>query len=133
MALRTLLFAALCTLLCSGTARADLKSFMTTVNASYTGDLANFQDRLASRFAIADSRLEMVILSVDSPADAVICLWVAEQTRIPVGKVLQSYQQLKSRGWKAIVRGLGLQPQSDTIQALDRGDLDWDRQVIAFR
>jgi len=133
MSVHVLLLAALCTFLIPGIARADLDSFMSAVNAGYTRDTTDFQARLADRFAASDSQLRLVVLSVDSPADAVISLWIAEQARLPIGRVLQYYQQFKPQGWDEILRSLGLQTDSGTLDALQRGDLGWFRQLAAVR
>lgn len=133
MSVRILLVATLCVLFCSGVARADLNLFMADVNAGYTGDISHFQQRLAGRFAVNDKQLQMVTMAVDSPADAVVCLWIAEQSRSPLSLVLQRYQQLRTKGWGAVLSGLGISRDSGLTRTLLRGDLDWNRQVAGLR
>jgi len=129
MPVRSLLIAALCSLFIPGIANADLESFISEVNTSYSANANGFQARLADRFAVSDSKLKLVVLSVDNPADAVVSLWIEEQSRLPIGQVLQYYQQLKQQGWKAIVTSLGLSMETGTLAALQRGDLGWHLDI----
>lgn len=132
MLTRIFVLAALGSLIVSGTARADLKSFMSGINASYPGDVAGFHDRLTTRFEQPGTDLERVVLAVDTPADAVVSLWLAEQSDLPVDAVLQSYQQERPGGWLAILRSLELSMESGTVKALYRGELDWYPQVVGL-
>jgi hypothetical protein len=132
MSTRTLLLAIICTLFLSGIAHADLQNFITSVNTRYTTDVHSFQAQLADRFSTPPAELRMVIFSVDSPADAVVSLWLHEQSRLPIGKVLQYYQLQKQHDWNEIAAELGLSVDSALLTALQQGDLDWGQQVAGL-
>jgi hypothetical protein len=132
MSTRSLLLSLFCTLFLAGVAHADLQNFITSVNTSYSSDVSGFRARLADRFDAPAAELRMVIFSVDSPADAVVSLWLQEQSRLPIGKVLHCYQSQKQHDWKAIAAELGLSVDSALLNALQEGDLDWSQQVAGL-
>jgi len=132
MSVRSLPLVILCLLLFSGLAQASLETFVADVNAGYTGDIGQFRQQLLGRFPVNDVQLDMVVLSVDSPADAVICLWVAEQSRLRVDKVLQRYQQCRTLGWEAVLTALGFDRDSELSRSLQRGAFAWRRQVATL-
>jgi len=127
--LQTALFLLLFSLLFSGIAQADLQYFMLDANTGYSSSVADFRARLADRFPASGAELKRVILSVDSPADAVVSLWLHEQFCIPIGKVLQSYQLQKQNGWYAILADLGLSMDSAELNALQA---TWDAQIASL-
>ena len=126
---RAVLLIALCLLALPGFAYADLQNFMNHVNTSYSADAAAFQAGLANRFQVTDVTRRMVILSVDSPADAVICFWLHEQFDVPVSQVLQFYQKQKHHDWTVIATNLGLNVDFELLQTLQRGEIDWQPQL----
>jgi len=133
MIVRSLLVLTFCLFLLSGTARADLAGFIAEVNAGYTGDIGSFSDQLAGRFLTPDDQLSMVVLAVDTPADAVISLWIEEQTRLPIDRILQQYQQLPSRDWQVILDRLGFASEPELARQLAGGEFGWNLQVAGFR
>jgi len=132
MKTRAALLIALCFLALPGFAHADLHNFMTHVNSSYSTDAAAFRASLANRFPVTDATRQMVVLSVDSPADAVVCFWLHEQFDLPVSKVLQFYRQQEQHDWPSIVANLGLTMKSETLQILQRGEIEWQPQVAGL-
>lgn len=132
MKTRAVLLIALCFLALPGFANADLQNFMNHVNTGYSTDAGDFQAGLANRFPVPDVTRRMVILSVDSPADAVVCLWLHEQFDVPVSQVLQFYRQQKQHDWTSIVANLGFTMNSVTLQTLQRGAIDWHPQVAGL-
>lgn len=132
MKTRAVLLIALGFLILPGFAHADLQHFLTDVNTSYHDDVVGFQSSLADRFPATDVTRRMVILSVDSPADAVVSFWLHEQFDVPVSRVLQFYQQHQQHDWETIVTSLGLDVDSAALQALQRGDLEWQPQLAGL-
>lgn len=132
MNLHRLLLTAFCTLCLSGVAHADLETFITDVNASYAVDTHGFQDQLVDRFAMSDARFRMVVLTVDSPADAVVTLWLHEQFQLPLSRILHCYQARGPQGWDRVLSELGIAGDSAVLRSLQSGELDWHRQVAGL-
>jgi len=131
MKTRAILLIALGFLVLPGLAHADLQHFLNNVNTSYNDDVASFQTSLAKRFPATDVTRRMVILSVETPADAVVSFWLHEQLGLPVSEVLQHYQQ-QQHDWQAIATSLGLDLDSTALQALQRGDIEWQPQLAGL-
>lgn len=132
MKTRAVLLIALGFLILPGLAHADLQHFLSNVNTSYDDDVVSFQTSLAKRFPATDVTRRMVILSVDTPADAVVSFWLHEKLDLPVSEVLQHYQEQQQHDWEAIATSLGLDLDSTALQALQRGDIEWQPQLAGL-
>jgi hypothetical protein len=106
----------------SSGARADLSSFLESVNVQAKGDIGGFPVRLSAQFGVPLPRVETILREVESPADAFMCLQLGEMTRRPPEAVLETYKRGKGQGWGAIAKDLGIKPGSPEFHALKRGD-----------
>ncbi|MBZ0158490.1 MAG: hypothetical protein K8I29_20015 [Alphaproteobacteria bacterium] len=61
---------------------------------------------------------------VDRPADAYLCLRLAELADRPVELVIREYKANKGRGWGVIAKRLGIKPGSREFHALKENTLD---------
>ena len=90
-------------------------------NIQAQADPSGFRARLATRFRIGEARIDAVLSSVDSAADAYIALRLGEMSGRPVDYVIERYSSNKSRGWGALAKSLGIKPGSEEFHALKRG------------
>ncbi|MBI5442924.1 MAG: hypothetical protein HY900_17125 [Deltaproteobacteria bacterium] len=104
-------------------ARADLASFLNSVNVQARADLGAFNVKLSAQFGVPVTQVETIVRSVEAPADAFMCLQLAEMSHKPPETVLVTYQKSKGKGWGAIAKELGIKPGSPEFHALKRGDL----------
>jgi hypothetical protein len=122
---RNLLTAFIFILLAAGFAHADLNSFLTNVNVSAEADFGGFKAQLGAHFGAAAPAVDLVLRSVERPAEAAVVLWLGEQTGKPVETVVQAYRAQKGQGWGAIAQSLGIKPGSAEFHALKQGNLGW--------
>lgn len=126
--MRTFTLVLCLTLLTAGMTHADINTFIENVNISARADIGGYKTRLEARFGTSASQLEVVLRSVECPADAAIVLWLGEQVHQPVETVLSVYHSHKSQGWGAMAKKLGIKPGSPAFHALKNGNLGfaWD-------
>jgi len=106
-------------------AHAELNVYLDDLNISAHADLGGFEADLGARFGMSRGQVDVVLSSVDSPADAALVLWLGEQSRQPRERVLQVYRNEKSQGWGAMAKSLGIKPGSAAFHSLKNGDLDF--------
>ena len=109
----------------SSAARADLNSFLKDVNIQAQADMRNFSIRLSKQFGVAEPDVQLIIRSVEKPADAFMILQIGQMAQVDSAEVLQRYQHHKGKGWGALARELGIKPGSSEFHALKRGDLSF--------
>ncbi len=120
---RTIAFLAVIMVSIASVAYADLDSFLKSVNIQAQTDMRNFALKLSAQFGIPGARVDAIISSVSSPADAFMVLQLGQMANKPPEVVLQTYQQGKGRGWGELAKELGIKPGSREFHALKRGDL----------
>jgi hypothetical protein len=125
MNVRTLFCLVIILLVSAGFAHAELSVYLDDLNITARGNLGEFEAQLGARFGVSQGQLEVVLSSVDSPADAALVLWLGEKSRQPREKVLQVYREEKSQGWGAMAKSLGIKPGSAEFHALKNGELDF--------
>lgn len=122
---RRLAVALIIVLFTGGFAHADLDAYIRNLNVSAEGNIGGFKTELGVRFGIPGPQLDLVLRSVDSPADAAIVLWIGECAGVTVQTVLQTYRDRKGQGWGAVAKSLGIKPGSAAFHALKEGNLAW--------
>ena len=118
------LVAAVCLFLfgSAAAAHADLNAFLSGLNVQAQADLPGFKTRLAAQFGVSLPTVESIITQVRLPGDAFLCLQLGQMTRVPLGKVVETYQHSHGKGWGVIAKELGIKPGSSDFHALKRGD-----------
>ena len=106
-----------------GAAHADLDVYIRDLNISAQADIGGYKAKLEARFGARNSQIEVVLRSVESPADAAIVFWLGEQARQPLDTVLNVYRSQKSQGWGAMAKSLGIKPGSPAFHALKKGNI----------
>jgi hypothetical protein len=126
MNLRILTLALLsCLLSLAGVAHADLQIFLSDLNLSARQDPGGFRAELGARFDVSGARLDLILRSVDSPAEAAVVLWLGEHSQQPPERVLRVYRERRGQGWGAVARGLGIKPGSADFHDLKAGEFGW--------
>jgi hypothetical protein len=123
MFIRTVQLALCFILLIVGSAHADLNAYIRDLNVSVQGDVGGYKAKLEARFGTSSSQLEIVFRSVNSPADVAIVLWLGEQSRQPIDRVLEVYRANKAHGWGSMAKSLGIKPGSPAFHALKKGNI----------
>ena len=106
-------------------AAAEAKDFgwLEDLNIQAQADASGFQARLATRFQIGQTRVNLVLGGVDKPADAYMVFRLGEIARKPPEEVMKVYKE--GKGWGALAKSLGIKPGSREFHALKKGhDLD---------
>jgi len=125
MLCRHLLLPLALVLLTAGAACADLDVYLKSLNVSAQADLGGFRADLGAHFGASGPQLDLALSSVREPADAAVCLWLAQQSHQPVDVVVREYRTQKGLGWGALAQSLGIKPGSPAFKALKNGDLGW--------
>ncbi len=122
---RNLVMLSLATLLLgmSSAARADLNSFLRSVNQRAIADAQNFSEMLSRQFGIPVPDVEAIVRSVPDPADAFMIFQLGQMAHVEPAVVLQKYKRNKGQGWGRLAQDLGIKPGSPEFHALKRGDL----------
>jgi hypothetical protein len=106
----------------AATAAAGDFDWVENFNVRADADPSGFRARLAARFKVADTQVEVVLGKVRAPADAYIIFRLGEMAERPADYVLKKYKSGKSKGWGALAQSLGIKPGSKEFHALKRGD-----------
>ncbi len=125
MMLRTLLALLMLFTLGTGTASADLETYLNSLSAYASADLGRFRADLGTRFGASDADIDLALRTVSRHGDAALTLWLSNRTGQPIDVVLREYQARKGQGWGALAQSLGIKPGSADFHALKRGDLGW--------
>ena len=123
MFIRTIQLSLCFILLTAGLAHADLNAYIRDLNISAQGDVGGYKAKLEARFGTSNAQLEAVFRSVKSPADVAIVLWLGEQSRQPIDRVLEVYRVNKTHGWGSMAKSLGIKPGSPAFHDLKKGNI----------
>jgi len=104
-------------------AGGGLDGFLHDLNIQARADMNGFAMKVSTQFGVPLPRVQAVITTVDTPADAFMCFQLGEMSRKPHDTVTQVYQTHKGKGWGVIAKRLGIKPGSPEFHALKRGDL----------
>jgi hypothetical protein len=107
---------------CAGvTAAADF-DWMQNFNIRADADPSGFRARLAARFGVAYTKVEVVLGKVNGPADGYMVFRLGEMSQRTPEYVLRRYRSGKGKGWGELAKSLGIKPGSKEFHALKRGD-----------
>ncbi|MEZ4601007.1 MAG: hypothetical protein R2940_14560 [Syntrophotaleaceae bacterium] len=126
MRIRPFLLTFALVLLTAGIARADLDAYLHSLNISAEGDIGGFRTQVGAHFGASGPQIDLVFRSVDYPADAAVCFWLAVHSGKPVEMVVREYRSRKGQGWGALAKSLGIKPGSAEFHALKQGHLGWE-------
>jgi len=104
-------------------ARADLNSFLSSLNMQAQVDLPGFQLKVSTQFGVPIPQVQTVLQTVQKPADAFMVFQLGQMSSKPPETVVQTYQANKTKGWGVIAQELGIKPGSAEFHALKNGDL----------
>lgn len=113
-------------LLSSSFAYADLDLYLEHLAVSAQADFGDFRAQVGAHFGASDRDLDMVFRGVYEPADAVLCLWLGQQSHRPYDVVMREYSANRKKGWGALAQSLGIKPGSAEFKALKAGNLGWE-------
>lgn len=99
----------------------DFSDFLAQVNISAEADFGVFRARLSSDFGVPAPKVEVLLNSVPTPADAYMCLKVSQVANKPVEAVVREFNTSRDKGWGVIARNLGIKPGSREFHALKEG------------
>lgn len=108
-------------LLFSSIALAGDFDWMKDCNIQAKIDPSGFHARLETRFKIGDADINLVLGSVDEPADAYMLLRLGEMSHRSTAQVIEQYRANKGKGWGALAKSLGIKPGSKDFKALKQG------------
>ena len=131
MLYRRMLITLALVLFTAGAAHADLDTYLRSLNVSAEADFGGFRAQVGAQFGASGSQLDLAFRTAEHPADAAVCLWLAQQSRQPVEVVVREYSTRKGQGWGALAQSLGIKPGSAAFKALKQGDLGWQPAVAA--
>jgi len=86
---------------------SDLDDFVRGLNVQAQADLGAFRVRLSTQFGLSAPKVDAIIASVSTPADAYMCLRVSQVASRPVEVVVKEYKAHKGQGWGVIAKNLG--------------------------
>lgn len=106
-------------------AHADLDGYLKELDIRARADFGDFKAQVGAHFGVPAPDLDLVFKGVLTPADAVICLWLGQQSGRPYDVVMREYRARKGQGWGALAQSLGIKPGSPQFKALKAGELGW--------
>lgn len=108
-------------LLFSSIALAGDFDWMKDFNVQARVDPNGFQARLETRFKVGDADINLVLGSVDEPADAYMVCRLGEMSQRPIAQVIEQFKENRGKGWGVLAKSLGIKPGSKDFQALKQG------------
>jgi hypothetical protein len=122
---KRILLAAALFVLSSGTAIAagGLDVFLDNLNVQARADLNGFSVKVGAQFGVPVPRVQAVLQTVATPADAFMVFQLGQMAHKPPETVLQTYQAKKDKGWGVMAKELGIKPGSREFHRLKSGDL----------
>ncbi len=103
-------------------AYADLETFLSNLNIQAKADLNSFSIRLAAQFGVPLPKVKSIIETVETSADAFMCLQLSRMTKKQPEMVVQTYKNNKGKGWGVIAKELGIKPGSAEFHAIKSGN-----------
>lgn len=125
MKFRHTLLAFALVLFTGGLAHADLNASLRSLNIGAEGNMGGFRTWVGAHFGASGPDIDLVLRSVDRPADAALCFWLSLHTGRSIDVVMHEYRDHRGQGWGALAKSLGIKPGSADFKALKRGDLGW--------
>jgi hypothetical protein len=104
-------------------AHADLDVFLSGLNVQAKADMGGFSARLSAQFEVPLPQVEVIMQSVEVPADAFMCFQLIQMTNQEPDVIVQTYKSDKGKGWGVIAQELGVKPGSPEFHAIKNGDL----------
>lgn len=102
----------------------DFGDVLARVNLSAEADFGAFKARLSTDFGKSSTQIEVLVSSMPTPADAYMCLKVAEISHQPLDTVTTTFNTHRNQGWGAIAKELGIKPGSSEFHALKSGNFE---------
>lgn len=96
----------------------DLRPEVRDLNVTARADLPGFRAELSSSFGIPLPRVDSLIATVGSPADAYFCLKIGRLSGKSLDVVTREFQQHGQHGWGVVARNLGIKPGSKGFHEL---------------
>lgn len=124
LAVVAVLFLLFATINSSLAADVEFGDFLQRVNVSAQADLPGFKARLSGEFAVPVPRVEVLLKTLPTPADAYMCLRLGQVSQRPVDDVVAEYQKNRGKGWGVVAKNLGIKPGSKEFHALKEGRFD---------
>ena len=103
--------------------------WMHDFNVQAKVDRNGFQARLETRFKISDADVNLVLDSIDEPADAYMLCRLGEMSHRPMAKVVEQFKANRNKGWGVLAKSLGIKPGSQDFQALKQGQDLFDNKI----
>ncbi|MEE8554114.1 MAG: hypothetical protein V3S72_12515 [Desulfobacterales bacterium] len=119
--LKILFVVSMALLLVSSAAVAGDFDWIRDFNIKAEANPSGFRARLATRFKIGNTQIEIVLKNVEKPADAFMVLRLGEMSKQPTEYVIGKFKSGKGKGWGALAKSLGIKPGSKEFHALKRG------------
>jgi len=100
---------------------SEFGDFLQHLNITAQADLGAFKAQLNADFGTPAPRIEALLTTLPSPADAYMCLKVSEVASQPLDRVVQEFNAQRGKGWGVIAGNLGIKPGSREFHALKEG------------
>jgi hypothetical protein len=113
-------------LLCATPALADgLDTFLNNLGVQAAADRNGFAVNVGTHFGIPRTRVDLVMGSVGSPADAFMIFQLGRMTGWPEERIMPVYNRHRGQGWGVMAQEMGIKPGSREFHALKNGDFGY--------
>ena len=96
----------------------DLVPQVKDVNLTARADLPGFKANLSTTFGVPVPRIDGLIATLGSPADAYFCLKIGQLSGRPIDVVTREFQKHGHQGWGVVAKNLGIKPGSRAFHQL---------------
>jgi len=96
----------------------DLTPELKELNASARVDLPGFKANLSTTFGVPVPRVEGLIATLGSPADAYFCLRIGQLSGRSIDVVSREFKAHGDKGWGVVAKNLGIKPGSKAFHEL---------------
>ncbi len=114
-------------LLCATPALADgLDTFLNNLGVQAAADRNGFAVNVGTHFGIPRTRVDLVMGSVGSPADAFMIFQLGRMTGWSEERIMPVYNRHRGQGWGVMAQEMGIKPGSREFHALKNGDFGYN-------
>jgi len=96
----------------------DFSRLVSELNVTARSDMPGFRGELSTTFGVDGPRIDHLMVSLGSPADAYFCLRLGQLSGRSIDEVSREFQAHRGQGWGVIAQNLGIKPGSAAFHQL---------------
>jgi len=96
----------------------EFSRLVSELNVTARTDMPGFRGELSATFGVDGPRIDQLMVSLGSPADAYFCLRLGQLSGRSIEVVSREFQAHRGQGWGVVAKNLGIKPGSPAFHQL---------------